>query len=462
MRPPRASVLSRLEPPWSDSAQNLAQLLACMVYETPLAASHSRFVGDTMRQVLGLAVETVPSQDWIARIHADDRQALADARETALTSAEGCTVRYRVQRADAAGYLWIEDRATVVRDADGVARALRGVLVDITEMYTAIQLAQSTESRYRLLFDANPAPLWIYDLHSLQFLKVNDAALALYGYSRQEFLSLTILDIRPLAEALRLLDQIATLPAGLHDFGVWQHVKKDGSPLAVHLIKHRLDYHGHEAELVLVLDMTQQVAAIHRAQRAEQQLQGALIQTIELLAATAQQRDPYTAGHQHRVAKLAQAIGIHLQLSDDQLLGLRLGALVHDLGKLAVPAELLALPRALSPLEFALIKEHAAAGHELLKDIALPWPVATMVRNHHERLDGSGYPDGLRGDDIGIEARILAVADTVEAMASHRPYRAALGLDRALQTIKDGAGSLFDASVVDACCAVFAGGFSLV
>jgi GAF domain-containing protein len=184
--------------------------------------------------------------------------------------------------------------------------------------------------------------------------------------------------------------------------------------------------------------------------------------TIEAIAATVEARDPYTAGHQRRVASLACALGKEMGLAESMQQGLHFGALIHDLGKIQVPAEILSKPTRLTKLEFDLIKTHPQAGYDIVKGIDFPWPVAQMVHQHHERVDGSGYPQGLRGDAITLEARILAVADVVEAMASHRPYRPGLGLDAALREIEAKRGQWFDAAVVDACLRLFREqGFSL-
>jgi putative nucleotidyltransferase with HDIG domain len=166
-------------------------------------------------------------------------------------------------------------------------------------------------------------------------------------------------------------------------------------------------------------------------------------------------RDPYTAGHTQRVADLCVAIGRELQLDATALEGLRVCALVHDIGKIAIPAELLTKPTLLSVWELALIRSHVEVGYEVLSTIAFPWPVAQAVRQHHERLDGSGYLLGLVGDAIIPEARILAVADTVEAMTTNRPYRYGQGIDAALAVICAGRESLFDGAVVDACLRLF-------
>ena len=186
-----------------------------------------------------------------------------------------------------------------------------------------------------------------------------------------------------------------------------------------------------------------------------EKLSKALSSTIDVLAKTIEVRDPYTAGHQHRVTQLATAIAIEMGLSQHQCDAVHMAGLVHDLGKISVPAEILAKPGRISRQEFELIKQHSQIGHGLLKDVDFDWPLADIVVQHHERLDGSGYPNGLAGDDILLEAKIIAVADVVEAMASHRPYRAALGIDVALKEIADKKGTHFDPDIADACLRVF-------
>ena len=181
---------------------------------------------------------------------------------------------------------------------------------------------------------------------------------------------------------------------------------------------------------------------------------------IAALTAAIELRDPYTAGHQLRVAELATAIGEEMGLCSDKIEAIRYAGLVHDIGKLAVPAEILAKPSELTAAEYAIIKSHPEQAYDILKEIDFPWPVADIVLQHHERLDGSGYPQGLKGDEIRLESRIIAVADVVEAMSSHRPYRPARGIDAALEEIRRNKGKLYDPDVVDACLAVFEKGFA--
>ncbi|NNM83336.1 MAG: response regulator [Burkholderiales bacterium] len=194
----------------------------------------------------------------------------------------------------------------------------------------------------------------------------------------------------------------------------------------------------------------------------EKRLRASLIDSVSAIASTVELRAPYTAGHQHRVAMIAKAIASRLDLDENLVEGLYLASVVHDVGKIHIPAEILSKPGRLNDLEYNLIKVHPGAGYEILKSIDFPWPIAKIVLQHHERLDGSGYPDGLKGDAILQEAKILAVADVIEAMASHRPYRVALGLDLALGEIEKGSGRLYDPEVVKACLWLFReGGFRM-
>jgi PAS domain S-box-containing protein/putative nucleotidyltransferase with HDIG domain len=177
--------------------------------------------------------------------------------------------------------------------------------------------------------------------------------------------------------------------------------------------------------------------------------------TIQVMVSAVEARDPYTAGHQIRVADLACSIAMEMGLPQEIIDGIGMAGSIHDIGKLSIPAEILSKPTKLSEIEFSLIKEHARQGYEILKDVETPRPLAEIVYQHHERKDGSGYPRNLKGDEILIEARILAVADVVEAMASHRPYRPGLGIDKALEEIEKNRGISYDHTVADACLKLF-------
>lgn len=191
------------------------------------------------------------------------------------------------------------------------------------------------------------------------------------------------------------------------------------------------------------------------SQNYQRKLRRSLEDAVQALAATAEMRDPYTAGHQQRVAQLAASMALEMGLSDEQIRGIHLAGVVHDIGKINIPSEILSKPSKLSWIEYELLKTHSQAGYDILKGIDFPWPIADMVWQHHERLDGSGYPRGLSGNQILLETRILSVADVVEAMSSHRPYRPGLGMDVALAEIIRGRDTLYDSNAVDACVSLF-------
>jgi len=228
------------------------------------------------------------------------------------------------------------------------------------------------------------------------------------------------------------------------------------SPLYASGTKARQD--GLQGRVLVVRNVSLRKHAEAELRKSMGELRATFRQTVRALASMAEKRDPYTAGHQQRVAKLACAIGRALNLPEDALEGLEMSGILHDVGKVYVPAEILSKPARLSHMEMGIMKSHPEVGFEILREVNFPWPVARTVLEHHERLDGSGYPGGLHGSDICLEARILAVADVVEAMSSHRPYRAALGITAALDEIRAGRGALYDAEAVDACLAIMAEG----
>jgi len=205
----------------------------------------------------------------------------------------------------------------------------------------------------------------------------------------------------------------------------------------------------------LIQDISEKKRAEAEIRRYVAQLETAFMSTVQVATTLSEMRDPYTTGHERRVAEVSVAIGAELGFDERRLEGLRVAGYLHDIGKITIPSEILSKPGKLSPVEFELIKGHAQASYDVLKDVEFPWPVAQVALQHHERLDGSGYPHGLKGEAILLEARIMAVADVVEAMSSHRPYRPGLGIDKALAEIERGRGSAYDPAVVDACLRLF-------
>lgn len=237
-------------------------------------------------------------------------------------------------------------------------------------------------------------------------------------------------------------------------FFEWEHQRLGGQPFAADVLLTRMEVGGEIIVQATVRDITERKRIEKENLEAGMHLKDVLEDAIGAVAATLEQRDPYTAGHQRRVAELAAAIGEEMGLASEVIEGIHFGGLIHDIGKISVPVEILCKPGRITDVEFGLIKNHAEAGYQIIKGIAFPWPVADMVRQHHERLDGSGYPQGLKGEQIVLEARILAVADVLEAMVANRPYRAGLGMDVAVDEITGGRGSKLDPVAVDACLRV--------
>ncbi len=429
------------------------------------------------------------------------------------------------------------------------------------------------------LFDAGPHPMWIFDSGTLMFLAVNDAAVAKYGYSREEFLRMSTIDIRPPEEAGRYREHLRDKPDGVDRAGRWRHRTRDGRILHMDITARKISFEGHTAEFVMAIDMSEHVNALERLQAAEAMYRGLiehsmvglyivngsrfvyanprvaemfgyplddllntdlldlvdpaerdmvrtgireriaspvasghrsftgrrrdgstiivdvqntrtgqpgettmmgvvldvteekladqrsqqylahvermLHDTLRTISTIGEIRDDYTAGHESRVGNLSSAIGAELGMDMQQLNTLRTIGVVHDTGKIGVPAEILTKPARLSAQEYELVKTHAQLGYDILQLIDFKQPVAEAVLQHHERIDGSGYPNGLKGEQIMPLAKIVAVADVVESMGSHRPYRVALGIDSALDEITKNAGRLYDGDVSAACVRLF-------
>jgi HD-GYP domain-containing protein (c-di-GMP phosphodiesterase class II) len=208
-------------------------------------------------------------------------------------------------------------------------------------------------------------------------------------------------------------------------------------------------YHG------IVEDITPKKKLEEQRQASLQSLRKSLGATINAMSATVEARDPYTAGHQRRVSDLARSIATEMKLSRDQIDCIRLAGMIHDLGKISVPSEILTKPTRLSNLEFELIRTHSEAGYSILKDIDFPWPIARIVLEHHERIDGSGYPNKLKADELLLESKIISIADVVEAISSNRPYRPAVGINAALEEIEKNKGILYDRAAAEACLKLF-------
>ncbi len=346
-----------------------------------------------------------------------------------------------------------------------VPEGLMILSMDITERKKAKGALVESERRFRLVAENATDVIWTVDMN-MRPTYISPSISRLLGYSAEEARATRMEDaftaasfkaaMKALAEEFKkedMKDKDITRSRMME----LELCRKDGSivPVEVNFTFLR-DADAQPLEILAVArDISNRKQVEEKDRRSTKNLLEAMEKTIRAMATIVEMRDPYTAGHQRRVTQLACAIAQEMGLSTDQINALRLAGLVHDIGKVRVPAEILTHPDGLTEAEFSMIKTHPLTGYEILRKMDLPWPIAQIVYQHHERMDGSGYPLGLSGDQIILEARILAVADVVEAMASHRPYRPAIGLGLALDEISQKSGTLYDSAVVDACTRLF-------
>jgi len=321
-------------------------------------------------------------------------------------------------------------------------------------LHESEKVIEESETKYSTLFQTSANSIFVHDMQG-NILDANKTALNQFGYSLAEMRKLTVHDLHPAAAhdiSNRMLETIAK--QGHVQFEI-NFLIKSGEGFIGEVSANVLRLDSVPYIQGVVRDITERVRARQDLEKSRGQLRQGLIGTIVAVSRAVEARDPYTAGHQQRVARLARCIAQEMRLNAERIEGLRMGATIHDIGKIHLPAEILSNPGKLSAMEFELIKTHAQVGYDILKDIPFPWPVADIAWQHHERINGTGYPQGLKGDEICLEARIVAVADVVEAMSSHRPYRPALGIDAALEEIETHRGQWFDPAAVDACLKLF-------
>ncbi len=326
--------------------------------------------------------------------------------------------------------------------------------VSVFDVITERKRAESELKLKERILDSASDSIFLYDLEG-NFLYINEAAYITRWYRKEELLSLGAWALKTPEAAVYQDDVLKELWANGEMVFESEHRRKDGSVMPVEIFARILAVEGRELILSVARDITERKQAETQVREGLERFHQALQGTVVALANTVEIRDPYTAGHQRRVAQLTCAMARELGWSPDRIEGVQVLCFLHDMGKIAVPAEILNRPGKVSPTEFSLIKLHPQVGYDILKDIAFPWPVAQGILQHHERLDGSGYPAGLTAGEISPEAKMLAVADVVEAMASHRPYRPALGIEKALEEITQNRGKLYDPEAVDVCVRLF-------
>ncbi|MBN1532000.1 MAG: PAS domain S-box protein [Spirochaetes bacterium] len=330
------------------------------------------------------------------------------------------------------------------------------------DLYTTIEMAmerskfdrrlRESEKKYRDLFESSKDSVCVIDT-DLNLVDVNNTMTDLFGYSHNEILGMPA--TRIFADAGDIEGFIGAIreKGFTRDFETSMR-KRDGSEIICQVTANAR-WRGGSISFyqAIIRDITERKRAEATIEKSYAMMEKTMFDVVQAMSVAVESRDPYTAGHQRRVSELAQAIAETMQLTEQEIMGIRLAALIHDLGKISIPAEILSKPSRLSETEFKLIMTHPEVGYNILKDIEFPWPIREIVLQHHERIDGSGYPCGLDNGEILPESKILAVADVTEAMASHRPYRPSLGIAAALEEITKNSGILYDRETAAACIA---------
>jgi PAS domain S-box-containing protein/putative nucleotidyltransferase with HDIG domain len=401
-----------------------------------------RYFGMQKDKVAGLNIMSLIPEECVAfnkRIASFNIESSGSAREC------------QVHKNNEIHWLQITDRT--IYDRKGKIIEFQSVGRDITEHKQAEEKLRQSEERYRSIFENAQEGIFRLTPDRRKVIIANQAMANVFGYESPEGGINNIKDIVRQhyvdPEDSRKVTEIIEEHGFVKGYE-FQLYKKDRSIIWVSLTMQAV--RDEKGKIIyyegIITDITERKKPIERMRRA-------LGATVQAMAMSVEARDPYTAGHQRRVATLARSIAVEMNLPADQIDGIRTAAIIHDLGKIAIPSEILNKPTKLTQLEVNFIRIHSQLGYDILKDIEFPWPVADVVLQHHERMDGSGYPKGLKGDNILLEARILTVADVVEAMASHRPYRPSLSIEAALKEIKKNKGILYDDIVADACLRLF-------
>lgn len=394
--------------------------------------------------------------EWESRVHPDDLPSiLKELHRFSNGEATNYVAEYRLRCKDGS-YKWILDRGKVItRTVEGKPLQAIGTSTDISEERRIREQLSESEAKFKGLVEQSLIGIYMVDNHNM--LYANPRTEEIFGYAPGEMNGIAVHALVTPEDRGTVDGNIRRRTSGEIDSLRYEFraLRKDGRVIDVGVHGSRTMLAGKPVVLGVLQDITDKRLHEERVREYVDRLERSIMSTVQAISYMVDLRDPYTSGHERRVGELAAAIGAEIGLTEDQITGLRVAGGVHDVGKIAVPAEILSKPTRLSTAEFAIVQTHAQQGYEILKDIEFPWPVAQTVWQHHERLDGSGYPRGLRGDEICLEARIMAVADVVESMSTHRPYRPALGLEAALTELQDKAGKLYDPAVVAACVRLF-------
>lgn len=424
------------------------------IYEVDFVQQKLLTVNDVMCEYTGYSKEEILSMSPFAFLTEDGKRLFIERISRVLAGEKVPeTVEFQI-RGKGGREFWVLLNSRLVYE-NGFPKGATVVVHDITERRIAEEALRQSEEKYRFL--VNNANDGIFIAKDGRITFPNPKTLEMLGYRPEELGAISYPDLVHPDDRSILHEAGVRMARGQTTSETFslRVGNKEGKELWVAISSVPIMWESGPATLNFVRDITVQKKAEEDLKQTITKLRKITGATIQAMAQTVEVRDPYTAGHQRRVADLARAIATNMGLTADQIDGIRMAGAIHDIGKISVPAEILSKPGVLTPIEFSLIKTHSQIGYEILKDIEFPWDIARMVLQHHERMDGSGYPNGLSGEDIMLEARIIAVADVVEAMASHRPYRPAVGMDKALDEISTRRGQIYDPAVVDACLRLF-------
>ena len=387
-------------------------------------------------------------------LRAPEERARFDDSIQRILSEDGAV--YETRYLDAEGRSFPVEVSASIVEVEG-QRFLQAILRDISERRAAEARLRDSEARFRALAEVSPAGIFRTD-RSGACVYANQRFTDLTGLPVERALGDGWLDAIVPAQREQVRKRMRRMGARGEPIEMeMQYLRADGTTGWVLSVgKPEVDGAGQVSGYIgAMLDITARKDVEQQQALSSAKIETAMMGTVRAIAQMVELRDPYTAGHERRVADIAVAIAAEMGMDAEALRGLRVIGQLHDIRKIAVPAEILARPGKLNSSEMEIVRGHAQAGHAILNDIDFPWPVADAILQHHERIDGSGYPLGLKGEEILEEARILAVADTVEAISSHRPYRSGLGIVRALQEIEAGAGRIYCPEAAAACLRLF-------
>ena len=417
--------------------------------------SMCRILGYHQKEMMGMNYRQITDKENVKKVFQSFNKVYNTGESTKefdwQTIRKGGTKRY------------IEQSVALKKDSSGKRTGFRGIVRDITERKraesqreAALDALRESEYKYKSLIENISDIIFTIDLEG-RITFISKRTTEIIGYENEEMIKMNIFNFIAEEDHQRTMKNLQKGMKGERIKHIQMPViAKSGEKLFFEFSFSRIYKNGAVVGAQgTAVDINERKRADEKFRQSLENLRKSFGVTIQVLVTAVEMRDPYTAGHQVRSADIARAIAIEMGLDQEKIEGIRLAGSIHDIGKLSIPAEILSKPSKLTNIEFSLIKGHSQSGYEMLKNVESPWPLADIVYQHHERMDGSGYPRNLKGDEIILEARIMAVADVVEAMASHRPYRSALGIEIALEEIEKNKGILYDNDVADACLRLF-------